>query len=285
MSGSTTAEISVAGLRSPLISAGPQSEPEAVVFVHGNPGSRLDWQDLVEGVGEFGRALAFDMPGFGEADKPRDFDYRIEGYAAFIGSALEQLGVERAHLVVHDFGGPMAVAWAAQHPDAFASAVLLNTGSASQRKWHLMAKLWRTPLVGELAMAATIRPAWRRALSAGDGRPLPVDFIERMYDQFDRETRHAVLQLYRATDLPYAAAAEWVATLRELDRPALIVWGAKDPFIGPKGAAALRSDVFPSAEIIMLEQSGHWPFIDDPKATAGAVVPFLRDRLRTGVPA
>jgi pimeloyl-ACP methyl ester carboxylesterase len=280
-----TGEISVDGVRSPLIEAGPSDDTEAVVFVHGNPGSRLDWQDLVGRSGEFGRALAFDMPGFGQADKPRNFDYRIEGYAEFLDMALQQLGVERAHLVVHDFGGPMAIAWAAQHPDAFASAVLLNTASGSMRKWHLMAKLWRTPVVGELVMALTNRAAWRRALSAGGGRPLPDEFIDRMYDDYDRATRRAVLRLYRATDLPYPPASDWVATLNRLDRPALIVWGAKDPFIGRKGARALQADAFPSAEIVMLDQSGHWPFIDDPERTVEAVVPFLRTRLGAEAPA
>jgi pimeloyl-ACP methyl ester carboxylesterase len=186
------------------------------------------------------------------------------------------------HLVVHDFGGPFAIAWAATHPDAFASAVVFNTGSASQRTWHLMARLWRTPIVGELVMAATNRIAWRRALQAGQARPLPRAFIDRMYDDYDRGTRRAVLKLYRATDLPYPPALAWTATLRELDRPALIVWGARDPFIGPRGPEALRANVFPSAEVVMLEESGHWPFIDDPERACEPAVRFLRTRIASG---
>src|SRR5881397_3484856 len=93
-------EIAVDGIRSPLIQAGPAEASEAVVFVHGNPGSRLDWEDLVSRVGDFARAVAFDMPGFGQADKPADFDYRVEGYGGFIAAALLKLGIEKVHLVV-----------------------------------------------------------------------------------------------------------------------------------------------------------------------------------------
>ena len=275
-----TGEVAVGGVRSPLIQAGPADAAEAVVFVHGNPGSRLDWEGLVRRVGEFGRALAFDMPGFGQADKPRDFAYRVEGYAAFIAGALEQLGVQRVHLVIHDFGGPFGICWAARHPDALASAVAFNTSAMINRRWHRMAKLWRRPVVGELVMAATNRRAWRRAFSRSR-RPLPDAFVDRMYDDFDRGTRRAVLRLYRATNLPYPSASSWVEVLRGLDRPALIVWGANDPFIGRGRVEHLR-EAFPSAEVVMLEESGHWPFIDDPERACEPAVRFLRTRIASG---
>jgi pimeloyl-ACP methyl ester carboxylesterase len=285
MSEVRTGEVSVDGVRSPLIEAGPGDAGEAVFFVHGNPGSSEDWRDLVAEVGEFGRAIAVDMPGFGHADKPRDFDYRIEGYAQFIEGALRQLGVETVHLVLHDFGGPFGFAWAASNPDAFGSALLFNTGSISQRRWHVMARIWRTPVLGELSMALTNRLAWRRALKAGQARPLPAAFIDRMYDDYDRGTRHAVLKLYRATDVPYPGAQEMAGSIRKRDRPARIVWGAQDPFIGRGGAEALRRDLFPRGDITMLEQSGHWPFVDDPEHARPPALEFLRAQLTAGAPA
>ena len=278
-----TGEIGFEGVRSPLIQAGPAGDSEAVVFVHGNPGSRLDWQDLVGRVGEFGRAVAFDMPGFGQADTPAGFDYTVEGYATFVAGALDQLGVERVHLVLHDFSGAFGMCWAAEHPDALRSAVLFNTGTWAHGRWHRIARLWRRPVVGELVMAAVNRPGWRRAMNAGP-RPLPPAFVDRMYDDFDRGTRRAVLKLYRATPLPYPPASRWVARLRELDRPALIIWGADDPFLGTRRVENLK-EPFPSAEVTMLEGSGHFPYADNPAAAAEAAVPFLRSRMGAGTPA
>jgi len=57
----------------------PAESAAAVVFVHGNPGSRRDWDDLLSRVAPFSRVLALDMPGFGRADKPGDFTYTVEG--------------------------------------------------------------------------------------------------------------------------------------------------------------------------------------------------------------
>jgi pimeloyl-ACP methyl ester carboxylesterase len=282
MSEISTGAISVAGLRSPLIAAGPDDASEAVVFLHGNPGSRLDWQSLVEDVGEFGRALAFDMPGFGQSDAPRDFGYRIEDYASFIDGALAELGVKRAHLVVHDFGGAFGFCWGAGHPEALASVVMFNTGTWTHARWHRVARLWRRPVVGELVMALTNRPAWRKGLSSGPA--LPKEMVERMYDDFDRDTRRTVLRLYRATPLPYPAAAGWVRTLAQLDRPALIVWGADDPFLGRRRVEDLKGP-FPGAEVVRLNGSGHFPFADNPRGAAEAVLPFLRTQLGAVVPA
>lgn len=119
--------LEVGGVRSLVRDSGGE-RPEAVVFVHGNPGSSRDWLHLAEHVSAFARVIAPDMPGFGRADKPADFEYTVAGYARHLGGILDALGVRRAHLVLHDFGGPWGLAWAAAHPDAFASTVLINTG-------------------------------------------------------------------------------------------------------------------------------------------------------------
>src|SRR3990172_206937 len=111
-------QVVVAGVRSPCLAAGPAKAGEAVVFFHGNPGSCLDWEDLVARTGSFARAIAFDLPGFGQADNPRRFDYSVEGYGRFVAAVFAELGVSRAHLVVHDIGGWHGQLWAGTHPDA-----------------------------------------------------------------------------------------------------------------------------------------------------------------------
>lgn len=268
-------ELQVAGIRTRLLEAGPPDASEAVVFVHGNPGSGRDWELLVTATGAVGRALALDMPGFGRADKPRDFDYTAGGYGRFLGAALDELGVERCHLVVHDFGGPFGLAWAVENPDAFASVVLINTGILIGYRWHGVARIWRTPVVGELFQALTNRPAFRLLLSRGNPRGLPRAFLDRMYDEYDRGTRRAVLRLYRASDSDMSA---YVPLARALDRPALVVWGRHDPYI-PVEQAERQRESFPRAQVEILDGSGHWPFADDPEGVERVVLPFLREQI------
>jgi menaquinone-9 beta-reductase len=273
--GVTRTEVVVDGLTAPVSAAGPAGSTEAVVFVHGNPGSRRDWDDLLSRVAPFSRALALDMPGFGRADKPGDFEYTVEGYGCFLESALEELGVERAHLVLHDFGGAWGLEWAVRNPDRLASAVLINTGTLLDYKWHYLARIWRTPLAGEAFQAMTTRSGLRTALRHGNPRGLPRAFVDRMYDDMDAGTSRAILRLYRASDDPSAVGRRQADALRRLNRPALVVWGAHDPYI-PVEMAARQREAFPSAEVEVLEDSGHWPFADDPDAVGRLVEPFLR---------
>ncbi|QXD15652.1 alpha/beta hydrolase [Rhodocaloribacter litoris] len=263
------------GIRSPYLESGNRHSDEAVVFVHGNPGSSEDWRDLVGRVGSFARSVAPDMPGFGQADKPKDFDYTVEGYARHLEGILNHLGVQRAHLVLHDFGGAWGLAWAAQHPERLLSVTLINIGLMPGYRWHYLARIWRTPLLGELFFATTTRTAFGLSLRHGNPRGLPKAMVDRMYRDLDRGTKRAVLRLYRATNNPGQMAEMLGPLFRQLDVPALVIWGAADPYVPVRFAERQRA-FFPRARIVILEQSGHWPFADDPESVAGALIPFLQ---------
>ena len=271
--------VSIEGVRSPVMETGPVDADEAAVFIHGNPGSIRDWQGLVRGVGEFGRALAMEMPGFGGADKPADFDYSVPGYASFLGRLLAKLSVRRAHLVMHDFGCPWGLAWAAANPQAVASVTCINTGVLSGYRCHYLARIWQTPVLGELFMASTTKAGMRLLLRHGSPRGLPAEYFDHVYKTFDRGTQHAVLRLYRNTRNTEEGARQFKEALRPLDLPALIVWGAHDPYISVEFAERQRQ-VFPRAEVRIIPGSGHWPFADDPDAVAKAVLPFLARQLQ-----
>jgi len=108
----------------------------------------------------------------------------------------------------------------------------------------------------------------------GNRRALPQPFLDRMYDDFDRATRAAVLRLYRSVDDVAKAGERRARALRPLDRPALVLWGRHDPYLRVAHAERQR-EAFPRAEVRVLEHSGHWPFVDDPVTVAGALRAFL----------
>jgi pimeloyl-ACP methyl ester carboxylesterase len=115
-------------------------------------------------------------------------------------------------------------------------------------------------------------------------RGLPPEFVEKMYDDYDRATRQTVLKLYRATPDPGDTAEQVGGAIAALHKPALVVWGAADPFIGVQYAERQR-EFFDVQDMVILDDSGHWPFQDDPEPVERAVVPFLRRQLGAGVPA
>ncbi|MGB2712064.1 MAG: alpha/beta hydrolase, partial [Conexibacter sp.] len=248
---------------------------EAVVFVHGNPGSCDDWEALAGAAGAAGvRAVAFDLPDFGETIAPAGFAHTTLGYATYVGEALGALGIERVHLVLHDFGGPIGLVWAAMHADAVASVTLMDTGILPGYRWHRLARVWRTRVIGELFQATATRGAFRWLINRNEPRGLPRAFLDRMYDHYDRRTRRAVLKLYRATDDPGAAGVEFAGFMAPRDIPALVVWGEHDAYL-PAEYATRQRDAFPSAEVHVLPASGHWPYADAPEAVERLFVGFL----------
>jgi pimeloyl-ACP methyl ester carboxylesterase len=267
--------VEVGGTRTRLRTAGPADATEAVVFVHGNPGSADDWDALVDAAGEHLRAVAFDLPDYGETIAPAGFEHTVGGYAAFVDQAIATLGIERVHLVLHDFGGPIGLAWAARRPTMLASVTLIDTGSFPGYRWHSLARVWRTPVLGELFQATATRTAFRYFVGRGEPRGLPRAFVDGMFDHYDRRTRRAVLALYRDTDDPGAGAAELARLLAPLDLPALVIWGEHDIYISAR-FAPLQRNLFPSADVHVLPASGHWPFADAPDTVRRLLVDHLR---------
>lgn len=266
-------QLLVNGVRTPCIDVGGTAT-EAVVFVHGNPGCGADWCGLAERIQSFARVLAPDMPGFGTAEKPANFDYSVAGYAAHLDGLLKARGIERAHLVLHDFGGPWGLAWATANPAQVASVTLVNIGIMRNYRWHFLARIWRLPLLGELLMATTTHFGFTQLSKLGNPRGLPHAFVERMYDSMDAGTKRAVLKLYRATNTIADDADHAVAALKPRDLDCLVVWGKRDIYVPWRYAEAQR-EAFPRAEIVYFEDSGHWPFMDNPDAFAEQLIPFL----------
>lgn len=265
----------VGGTRTRLVQAGPTDAAEAVVFIHGNPGSADDWEGMVSAAGASGhRAVAFDLPDFGETIAPDGFAHDVPAYATFVDEARKELGIERVHLVIHDFGGPIGLVWAMMSSEALASITLIDTGLMPGYRWHSLARIWRTPVAGEILQGTATRPLFRFLVNRGEPRGLPREFVERMYDQYDRRTRRAVLKLYRATPDPGGMSENLIGLFRPRDIPALVVWGEGDVYL-PSSFAAAQEQAFPSAEVHVLPASGHWPFADAPETVERLLVEFL----------
>ncbi len=267
-------EITAMGLRTRVLESGPTSE-EAVVFIHGGPGSANDWDYLLPRVGEFARAVAFDLVGFGRADKPAHLGYSGPVWATFVQHVLNELGIRRVHVVANDLGGEAATHWAAAHPDALASAVLLNTGTLIRYRWHAIAQFSRLSVLGALSVllgGVMMRPALRLYEPR-----LPESVLSRWRGEYDWASRRAIRHFYRSG--PFRTTSLVVDALRRLDRPALVVWGARNRFVPAKHAQDQRRS-FPRAEIVVLPGEGHYVHLRAPDLVAERLLPFLRAQVR-----
>lgn len=278
MSAVRRTRLAAGGTSTRLVEAGPADEDEAVVFVHGNPGSADDWVALVEAAGDLRRAVAVDLPDFGETIAPDGFDHRPESYAAWLDEALQALGIVRAHLVLHDFGGPIGLMWAFGHRERLASITLIDTGILPGYRWHRLARIWRTPVLGELFQAISTPRVLAAAINRDEPRGLPKPFLQTMAGHYDRRTKRAVLKLYRATPDP-GAVPEGGLPLSGPELPALVIWGKGDVYL-PWRYAERQRDAFPSAQVHVLDDSGHWPFADNAEKVQELLTGFLRTATR-----
>ena len=118
-------EFTAAGVRSFVREAGGG---EPVLCVHGIPASSFLYRKLLPVLAERGlRGVAFDLPGLGLAARPVAFDYNWTGLGAWCAAAVDALALDRFHLVVHDFGGPVGFELCARMPERIRSLTILNT--------------------------------------------------------------------------------------------------------------------------------------------------------------
>jgi haloalkane dehalogenase len=104
-----------------------EGEGPPLVMVHGIPTWSFLYRHLIRALAPRYRCIAPDHLGFGLSDKPADWSYRPRDHAANLAALIERLSLRDVTLVVHDFGGPIGLAYAVERPENVARLVLFNT--------------------------------------------------------------------------------------------------------------------------------------------------------------
>jgi haloalkane dehalogenase len=221
-----------------------------VVFFHGEPTWSFLWRKVIPPVRDAGfRCIAPDLPGFGRSDKPTDLNwYSYDRHTEMAAPLLEDLDLRDATVVVHDWGGPIGLRLAVEHPDRIARLVILDTGLFTGHQ--KMTDAWQAfrdfvertedlP-VGFLVQGACKRPPAPEVIAAYDA-PYPNAAAKAGARAFP-------LLIATAPDRPGAAAGQRVLdALRSDQRPKLILWADSDPVLpletGRRFAAALGGEV------------------------------------------
>jgi len=237
----------------------PSPGTAPVVYVHGVPNTGAVWRPFLERTG----GLAPDLPGFGLSAKPAAFDYSIAGLSGWLRAFMAERGVDRYSLVAHDWGA-VALALAQAEPERVERLVLLDAVPLLPGyEWHTLARQWRRPLIGEMAMGFTFKFVTRRLLRLPDGGDFPDDALDDIWDHFDHGTQRAILRLYRSA--PPRALEAAGAQLDRIACPSLVVWGDADPYVPTGFAHDYAAALGGPAEVEVVEGAGHWPWIGHPE--------------------
>jgi haloalkane dehalogenase len=220
------------GVRSFVREAG---EGPAVLCVHGMWGSSFLWRKVLDELAERGlRGVVFDLPGFGLAERPREYDYSWSGLGRFAAAAVQRLGLERFHLVVHDIGGPVGFELANALPERVQSLTVLNTMidvTGFKPPWSM--RPFRTRVLGNLWLAGMAPPLFRTLMGLqGIGDRTQVSRAElnaylRLMKRPDGG--RSFLRVMRSTETTPEKQAIYRSVVGSPDYPVQVVWASDDP--------------------------------------------------------
>lgn len=222
-----------AGITSFALDAG-HHDAEPVVCVHGVPASAYLYRKLVPALAERGlRGVAVDLPGLGLAERPADADYSWSGLGRWLSSAIDALGLDRFHLVVHDIGGPIGFEVAAADPRRVRSLTVLNTMVAVEtfrRPWVMEPFAHRG--IGQAWLASVRLPRVFVALMRHFGVSRNISKAEiSCYVPLllGNDGGSAFLQIMRGFERTADKQRRYLSALHNPPYPVQIVWGVGDP--------------------------------------------------------
>jgi pimeloyl-ACP methyl ester carboxylesterase len=228
------------------------------LYLHGAPTSSDDWLPFLERTG----GIAPDLIGFGRSSKAGNLEYSIDSHADFIERLLDELELDTVKLIAHDWGAGGGLVFAQRHPDRVQRLVLIDALPLLPGfSWHRLGRTFRRPALGELVMGSI--PRWylnrvlRRACVRDDA--WSDASLEAVWEQFDQGTQRAILRLHRAADPEQLAAAG--ARLQEIEAPALVIWGERDPWLDSSFADAYATRL-QTQSAWKIADAGHWPWFD-----------------------
>jgi pimeloyl-ACP methyl ester carboxylesterase len=243
------------------------------LFLHGAPDSAEMWSGVIERLKDQYHCFAPDLPGFGRSTAPANFPCTLDNMARFIDEFVESAAIPTPlNLVVADFGATYGLSWATTYPQKIRRLAIVGGSNFSSRyHWHGAARLLRTPLLGELAMAAVTLPLQERMMRQNAPLVSP-EYVRQAYalSLAKPETRRMMLKLYRSINPQDFVGKE--DRLHDLTAhvPTLVLWGDKDPFIAPEYA-----EQFGNAHVEHFPQNGHWLAIEAPEIVAQRLATFF----------
>lgn len=248
-----------------------KGEGSPVLFLHGNPDTADVWRGLIDRLQSHHRCLAPDLPGYGQSVAAPGFSFALEDLAAFVDELVRQLDLqEPLSLVVHDIGGQFGLPWAIRHPQKVRRLTIFNTAFSPGYRWTRLHRIWRTPLLGELAQFLTSRRAFSREMKKGASR-LTTEQINRIYDRITPSMKQTALRCFRATELAHFEG--WDTQLRALAArlPVQVLWSDDDPYIAPEFA-----DRFGAQAVVHRYRGyGHWLPLEATERVGAELEKFL----------
>jgi haloalkane dehalogenase len=266
----------VEGLRLHYLDEGSKDGSPIVCF-HGEPTWAYLYRKMITPLASAGyRVICPDYAGFGRSDKPTDRRwYSYDRHVRLMAALLDELDVSGATVVVQDWGGPIGLRWAVEHPDRVARLVILNTGIFTGRvsrgflAWRAFAEKNPDLPVGFVLQGATKTELTPDVLAAYEA-PFPTVESKAGAAQFP-------LIVPTEEDAPGAEEMRAVAdALSRWEKPALIAFSDSDPvFPHPKSGEVFVERIPGARPQVTIPDAAHFLQEDKGEQIAKEILVFL----------
>lgn len=243
----------------------------AKLFLHGVPDSPAIWRPLL-GVLDLGDTPVAvpALPGF-TGPLPARFPATKDAYADWaVGEAEALFAVHGPiDIVGHDWGALIAQRVAMLRPDLIRSWAISNAVIDPDYRGHRLARIWNTPVLGEVFMALS-KPAKLAEGLAAQGMPADIA-AEEAAQWVNRDKRRAILKLYRSAK-GLSFEHDWARDISKLPANGTLVWGADDPYVELSVAQRFAKNT--GTPLAVIEGAGHWAIAERPADVAAALRNF-----------
>jgi len=245
-------------------------EGPPVLLLHGIATWSYLWEGVIDQLAGTSRVVAPDLLGYGHSDHRDCFDRSVRHQARMVARLMDRVGVPAATVVGHDIGGAVAQVLAVDYTERVEGLVLVDSVAYDSWPSTSMCELGDPNLVGETdAIMEILRQDARRGHAASvDASAFETDMVAP-YDS-DAGRRSMVRN---ASALTTNHTMELADALADLDLPALVVWGEKDPWQPLADAERLAEDL--DAELVTVPEGSHWLPYDHPAETARPIQSFV----------
>ena len=255
-----------------------EGQGETILFIHGTPSWSFDFRHIIKALRKDYRCIAIDHIGFGLSDKPGKYDYSTQNHSKTLEAFIAEKKLQSITLVVHDFGGPIGLNVAINHPGKIKNIVVLNSwlwSSKTDPDFIKVSKILKSPLLPFLYRYLNFSPRFILPKSFGDNK-LPKALLSQYTKPFaNKQERNGTLAFAQSllNDQDWFEEL-WNNKHHIASKPTLFIWGMKDPVIKPAYLHKFLTG-FPNATVSKIETAGHFPQEEEPAAVTRAILTFL----------
>jgi pimeloyl-ACP methyl ester carboxylesterase len=244
-----------------------------VVLVHGTPSSSFVWQKVWPRLSDRWQVITYDLAGYGASDKYADQDVRLRTQARVLAELIAHLGLERPHLVGHDFGAA-TILGAHLAEDVPVTSLTIIDGVTLNPWGTAYSLLVRANVAVFQALPAYVHEAMLAAhLRSAVSRMLDDETLRALLAPWTGEIGQAAYYRQVAQyDHDFTGFLE--TRYPRIKVPTQILWGAEDRWIAPETAQRLQA-LIPGARLSYLPDAGHFAMLDTPNAVAERIAAFL----------